>query len=363
MMKRSVAEKMFLVFFIPSVIFFYLIYKYPLWFVNDVSELMFLGKNLSFWYALFYTILVDVLAMKVLLGKKNVYSVNKKQPGHLSSYQFWKFVSIVIVQTVVFFGFPYVIGPLLAGNSFWSDVPAIASKKAHIYIYPGFLNWGLAAYLFVLIPATVWFLGKRYCTWFCSCGNLAETVGSTKWGQKWVRQGTPRGERAKNFEHLETIVLSFVLLFGFLLLLDSTQIITADSVVDEMKNTQDLVIDLIFGSIVGVGAYPFLGTRVWCRYGCPLAKGMQLVGRFTRSRFRVKANENCTGYNLCSRACPMGIDVASYAHVDRKPIMGSFGLEEPCIGCGGCISICPTQGLKFQSIFNKPIRVNSENYK
>jgi len=45
----------------------------------------------------------------------------------------------------------------------------------------------------------------------------------------------------------------------------------------------------------------------------------------------------------------MGIDVASYAHLDKKPTMGSFGLTEtPCIGCGGCIDICPVKALSFQ---------------
>jgi formate hydrogenlyase subunit 6/NADH:ubiquinone oxidoreductase subunit I len=31
--------------------------------------------------------------------------------------------------------------------------------------------------------------------------------------------------------------------------------------------------------------------------------------------------------------------------------MGSFGLNDtPCIGCGGCIDICPVKGLEFQKV-------------
>jgi hypothetical protein len=28
---------------------------------------------------------------------------------------------------------------------------------------------------------TVWFFGKRYCSWFCACGTLAETVSKRTW--------------------------------------------------------------------------------------------------------------------------------------------------------------------------------------
>jgi NADP-reducing hydrogenase subunit HndC len=80
---------------------------------------------------------------------------------------------------------------------------------------------------------------------------------------------------------------------------------------------------------------------------------MRLFGKYTKSRFQVVANANCKGLNLCSTQCPMGIDVASYAHKDGVAIQGSFGLNQsPCIGCGGCIDICPVKALSFQKILN-----------
>ncbi|MFQ6610665.1 MAG: 4Fe-4S binding protein [Fidelibacterota bacterium] len=353
-MKRTRLEKIFVGLFIPSMVSFYLLYKYPLWFVDDLATLMPLGKNLSFWYALVYTMTVDYFAVKILIQKINVYSVNRKKPGVLNSYQTWKFSSIVFVQTFVYFLIPFVISPILSGADFWNDAPKLAAKSAHVYVYPAFTSWGIAAYVFIVIPIVVWFFGKRYCTWFCSCGNLAEVIGTTPWGKKWVQNGTPRGLKAKIFEHLSTIILFFSVLFGLILFLDGIKIITSPGLVEGIQNTQDLLIDFLFGSAIGIGAYPFLGTRVWCRYGCPLAKGMQLFGKITRSRFKVSADENCKGYGLCTRACPMGIDVAGYAHKDRKPILGSFGLEEPCIGCGGCISICPVDALKFGDVQKQP---------
>ena len=112
-----------------------------------------------------------------------------------------------------------------------------------------------------------------------------------------------------------------------ILFLDTWKIVTAGDLLQSWRAFQDLIVDLIFGGLIGVGAYPFLGTRIWCRYGCPLAGGMRLFGKFSKSKFKVEANGNCKGLNLCTTQCPMGIDVASYAHKDGTPIEGSFGLN------------------------------------
>ena len=76
---------------------------------------------------------------------------------------------------------------------------------------------------------------------------------------------------------------------------------------------------------------------------------MELTGKYMNSKFKVQANEKCKGLGLCSQACPMGIDVESFAHENKKPTLGYFGLSETlCIGCGGCVDICPVDALEFK---------------
>lgn len=360
-MKRSKLEWAFIIFFIPTIITFYSVYKYPDFFLGTGADTRILGKNLSFWYMLIYTLVVCSIAGKVLLKNKNTYSFKAVPTDSLSRYQKAKFMSIFLVQLVGFFLLPFVILPLLKGQSFWNDSLQAPVKTAHVYLFPAFTSWGMAFYLFLVIPVFVYFFGKRYCSWICSCGNLAETVGVTVWGKKWVKEGTPRGELAQKSNHVQTLVMGFAFLFGLILLLDTLKVFSAPDLVSGLRSFQDFSIDFMFGSVIGVGAYPFWGTRVWCRYGCPLAKFMKFTGKVTGSKFQVVANEKCTGINLCTKACPMGIDVASYAHLNKKPIRGSFGLSQTeCIGCGGCIDVCPTDALSFRPISSKkPRELNS----
>lgn len=347
--RRTWTERLFLFGFYPTIMAFYMIYKYPHWFVAadvDLRVFHLFGKSPGFWYATVYTSIIVGTCLWVLIANQNRYQRSKKKEP-LSAYQRGKFLSILLAQSVAFYLVPFVLPALMQEGGFFNDPPKLASKAAHVYVYPAFQSVGLAVYMFLVVPVAVWFFGKRYCSWFCSCGNLAEAVGVLPWGAKWVRLHTPRGDTARRFEVLQVYVLAFAVLFGVLLFLDGLRVFSAPSLLSALQAGQDFLIDFLFGSVVGVGAYPLLGTRIWCRYGCPMAKGMQLFGWLTRSRFAVVPNDKCRGLGLCTQACPMGIDVAAFAHRNKRPIEVAFGLETVCVGCGGCIDVCPVDALSF----------------
>ena len=240
--------------------------------------------------------------------------------------------------------------PLKPGVEVTVSAFHLVHKMAHVYVSPAFFSKYAFLYMFLFIPVFVWFFGKRYCSWVCACGNLAEAVGTTKWGAKWVREGTPRGEKSVSLEVIQVFMFIFSIVVGVSIILNAYHIISPGAF-DRLFYVQDFIVDFTFGSTIGVGLYPFFGTRIWCRYGCPMARWMKVFGRWSKSKYAVVPNDNCKGIGLCTQACPMGIPVDEYAHKEQKPIEMSFGLQSsPCIGCGGCIDACPVDALSFQSI-------------
>ncbi|MCP5109754.1 MAG: hypothetical protein GY953_02845 [bacterium] len=109
-----------------------------------------------------------------------------------------------------------------------------------------------------------------------------------------------------------------------------------------------LIADVWLVGILPVTLYPFFGGKIWCRYWCPLAKMMNILGalytRFRVSRFAIHANDKCIACGECSRNCQVGIDVMGFA-LKREELNNR---NSSCIGCGICVTVCPMDTLSFQ---------------
>ena len=104
-----------------------------------------------------------------------------------------------------------------------------------------------------------------------------------------------------------------------------------------------LAVVLAFSGVVGVGFYPLMGSRVWCRFGCPQAAILGLFQR-KKSKFRITVNGGqCISCGNCSTYCEMGIDVRAYAQ------RGQDVVRAACVGCGICAAVCPRGVLKLEN--------------
>lgn len=197
--------------------------------------------------------------------------------------------------------------------------------------------WGILLFL-IGVPVFTYFFGKRwYCSWVCGCGGLAETLGDP------YRQNSSKKLLAWK---IERILIHSVLIFAFVM---TAMLILAHlgymdvGAAGFVKYIYGFLIGAVFSGVVGTGFYPVLGSRVWCRFGCPLAAYIGLWQK-KKSKFRITTNGGqCISCGNCSTYCEMGIDVRSYAQKGQNIVRSS------CVGCGVCSAVCPRGVLKLEN--------------
>ncbi len=202
-----------------------------------------------------------------------------------------------------------------------------------------FVFWG-AIMSFVATPILTYFFGKRwYCSWVCGCGGLAETLGDP-----W-RSLSDKSSRAWRVERwmIHSVLAAIILTTALLWIDHAAGRPIFGHAAGTLAKWYGFWIGALFSGVVGVGFYPLLGSRVWCRFGCPMAAILGLLQRLF-SRFRITTNGGqCMSCGNCSTYCEMGIDVRAYAQ------KGENILRASCVGCGVCSAVCPRGVLKLES--------------
>ncbi len=299
--------------------------------LNPLAQLLSKGDaNRWFLYGFLYTVAVCVFGFRMLLK----YRHNKYQRFRTLSVMFFQFGFAFLLPNLLKafhqpeFYFTY-FWPLKYEYLFPNRIDTLKSSGA---IGTFMVFWGLLA-TFVLTPILTWRFGKRwYCSWVCGCGGLAETLGDP-----W-RQQSSNGQRSWKIEHwtIHTIlILITVLTVGLWFDLGSW---TAS-----YKKSYGFFVGAIFSGVIGVGFYPLLGSRVWCRFGCPMAAILGILQR-TWSKFRITTNgDQCMSCGNCSTYCEMGIDVRGYAEKGLNIVRAS------CVGCGICAAVCPRGVLGLEN--------------
>lgn len=258
--------------------------------------------------------------------------------------------------------------------------------------------------IFIGSPILTYFYGKRwYCSWVCGCGGLAETAGDPfrhlsdkslkAWQvERWLVHGVllfavvmtagviysylHQDPSGYYFTTNWLVVLLALVLAGLLGLMwmrpkyissmamrDKTIIASAIGLVlifllwghfyrgselffvdaAKLRSWYGFAIGAIFSGVIGVGFYPIMGSRVWCRFGCPMAAILGIQQKFF-SRFRITTNGGqCISCGNCSTYCEMGIDVRAYAQKGQNIVRAS------CVGCGICAAVCPRGVLRLEN--------------
>jgi Pyruvate/2-oxoacid:ferredoxin oxidoreductase delta subunit len=290
-----------------------------------------------FLYGLLYTLAVWVFGVRMFLK----YRHNRYQQVRTASVMFFQL------------GFALVLPNVLKGLNqpeyyltyFWPLKSWYGEPDGvHRFWTSGALGMGMilfgALMTLVATPLLTWRFGKRwYCSWVCGCGGLAETLGDP------FRQQSSKSRVAWKVERwMVHAVLVSVTLSTALLWFNSWrrgEFLGAWS--NPFSIAYGFLVGAIFSGVVGVGFYPLMGSRVWCRFGCPQAAILGILQRCF-SRFRITTNGGqCMSCGNCSTYCEMGIDVRAYAQQGQNIVRAA------CVGCGVCAAVCPRGVLKLEN--------------
>ncbi|MBL6447011.1 4Fe-4S binding protein [Fulvivirga sp. 29W222] len=344
--------------------FYVILYWFPEYMTSwmilvDPISLVLNGNEASQWffYGFLYTLAIGVMGIRMIIKYRH------------SKYQMIRTYSVIFFQVAFAFLIPEILirlnKPSMDLKNIWPlnytfffdyNIENLTQTGS---IGLGMLMWGIILTL-IGVPIITYFYGKRwYCSWVCGCGGLAETLGDP------YRQLSDKSLKAWKIERWmihSVLVFVVVMTFGTLYtyFTGSSEIIGISTY--DFRSVYGFVIGAAFAGVVGVGFYPFMGSRVWCRFGCPLAAYLGIVQRF-KSRFRITTNgAQCISCGNCSTYCEMGIDVRSYAQKGQNIVRAS------CVGCGVCSSVCPRGVLKLENKdpkgrFGEAILIGNEGVK
>jgi thioredoxin reductase/polyferredoxin len=302
----------------------------------------------TYWYSLFYCVTMLIFGIRRSYVRK-------------TRYVFWQMTALVSIQIFFLFLLPFhLFKPLILENlgaQHWIVSELFPSGKWSSFAF--ILFWPLNMWEFGSSTFWTWFpfvqtglilfflirhYGKGvYCGWICSCGGMAETLGDE------YRRKTPHGPGAKRLENIGQIVLFSAIIFTPIIYLNKSGMWSSFPLLSyTMTGVYKFLIDVIFAGILGLGVYFFLGGRIWCRYGCPLAALMHIYTRFSRYRI-LSEKKYCISCEICTRVCHMGIDVMNFAN------KGIPMNDVECVRCSACVTECPMDVLSFAKLKNADI--------
>lgn len=303
-------------------------------------------KEPTYWYSFLYCTTMALFALRRAIVKKTRYI--KLQ-----------MTSVVFIQVFFLFLLPYhLYQPLIESN--FSPTSYIRAEMfpqggwsafGFILLWPlninnfgtsTFWTWFPFVQTFGILFLLVWKFGKgAYCGWVCSCGGMAETLGDE------YRTKSPHGPKAKSLENIGQFVLAFAFIATALYFAKTHLHFGNALVADTLWGVYKFSIDVFFAGVLGLGVYFFMGGRIWCRYGCPLAALMHIYTRFSKYRI-LSEKKKCISCNICTKVCHMGIDVMGFS---SKGIPMN---DAECVRCSTCVHSCPTQVLSFGEVKSDP---------
>lgn len=174
-----------------------------------------------------------------------------------------------------------------------------------------------------------------FCGWICPLGTIVDIIrglGKKISGLSFIK---PLNKKYKSWIKDNRGILNkidkYARFFKYIFLLWILQ--AAFLSIATIKEGEEHGIITVLYLVIALLVLSLFVDRAWCRYVCPLGAIIGVFGRISPTKVARDGN-SCINCNLCSKRCPMNIDVA------KKEIVKTID----CSTCLVCVDVCPIEG-------------------
>ena len=195
--------------------------------------------------------------------------------------------------------------------------------------------------LLIVTVITALLFRRGFCGWICPFGGLQELMG--RLGKKVLGKQLKMPVKADGIlRYLKYVILGLTIVMAWITA--SIWMFPYDpwAAYGHLgEGLQAVWAEFAAGLIILVVtlAGSFFYDRFFCKYLCPLGGFLSLVAKI--SPFKIKRDSQvCTDCGLCTKACPVNIQVAALETVTSGE----------CLNCQKCTAACPTEGALTSSL-------------
>lgn len=198
-------------------------------------------------------------------------------------------------------------------------------------LFLGLFVAGVISFKFLMIPIILIsvILGPFFCGWMCFVGfyqDICRYIGNFV----FKKPLEPSIKLQNVLKYSRYIILLLAVTIGGIFLFPQK---VWGNFAGILKG--NVSFNFAFYFLIFLGILSLFTKRFFCRYLCPIGAKLGLYSLLRP--ITINRKDSCVSCNLCSKECPMGIQV------DKINSLASPN----CINCLRCIEACPNGGLKF----------------